>query len=160
MPTRAAGVASQSKKSQRRLQQQDGRTRREAQLQAEVDEFYKTHDMDGNGILDREEFTSLLQTIFATQSDVINVSIVDRLVKSCEDHGGITKANVNRAIKKYRAYLNEMAAASAARDNIFKQFDKDGDGVISKDEMLPILKACAKTIKDCPVDEVRAPHNT
>ena len=95
-------------------------------------------------------------SIFANQVDVINADIVNKLVSSCEHQGGITKANVNRAIKKYRGYVHELATAANAQDSIFAEFDKNGDGVISRAEMLPILKACASNIKDCPVDEVCA----
>lgn len=95
-------------------------------------------------------------SIFANQVDVINADIVNKLVSSCEHQGGITKANVNRAIKKYRGYVHELATAANAQDSIFAEFDKNGDGVISRAEMLPILKACASHIKDCPVDEVCA----
>ena len=95
-------------------------------------------------------------SIFADQVDVINADIVNKLVSSCEHQGGITKANVNRAIKKYRGYVHELATAANAQDSIFAEFDTNGDGVISRAEMLPILKACASNIKDCPVDEVCA----
>jgi len=118
--------------------------------------YHREFDLDGNGQLDRTELSSLLMSIFANQVDVINADIVNKLVSSCEHQGGITKANVNRAIKKYRGYVHELATAANAQDSIFAEFDKNGDGVISRAEMLPILKACASHIKDCPVDEVCA----
>lgn len=120
--------------------------------------YHREFDLDGNGQLDRTELSSLLMSIFANQVDVINADIVNKLVSSCEHQGGITKANVNRAIKKYRGYVHELATAANAQDSIFAEFDKNGDGVISRAEMLPILKACASHIKDCPVDEVCAPR--
>lgn len=122
--------------------------------------YHREFDLDGNGQLDRAELSSLLMSIFANQVDVINADIVNKLVSSCEHQGGITKANVNRAIKKYRGYVHELATAANAQDSIFAEFDKNGDGVISRAEMLPILKACASHIKDCPVDEVCAIYST
>ena len=142
-------------KAKRRQQQEECKRKKEEEQQQQVDRYMTEYDKDGSGVLDKEEFTTLLKAVFASYADAINGDVIDKLIKSCESQGGITKENISRVTRKYAAYLKEMAAAATARESIFNRFDTDGDGTISKQEMLPILKLCAKMIKGVPENEVR-----
>ena len=155
MPPRGGGHHAKAIKAKRRQQQEECKRKKEEEQQQQVDRYMTEYDKDGSGVLDKEEFTALLKAVFASYADAINGDVIDKLIKSCESQGGITKENISRVTRKYAAYLKEMAAAATARESIFNRFDTDGDGTISKQEMLPILKLCAKMIKGVPENEVR-----
>ena len=155
MPPRGGGHHAKAIKAKRRQQQEECKRKTEEEQQQQVDRYMTEYDKDGSGVLDKEEFTALLKAVFASYADAINGDVIDKLIKSCESQGGITKENISRVTRKYAAYLKEMAAAATARESIFNRFDTDGDGTISKQEMLPILKLCAKMIKGVPENEVR-----
>lgn len=152
----ARGTAARTKaKKIRKKHQECARQQKEEMQKAEVEGYFARFDLDKNGTLDKDEFPELLKALFGEDAVTIGIdSVVARLVKNCEKQGGITKENVIRAINKYGAFVKEQAAAAHARENVFDMFDKNGDGVISKDEMLPILKACAKQVKGVPEGEV------
>eukprot|EP00900_Chrysochromulina_parva_P027988 jgi/Chrpa1/9823/Chrysochromulina_OHIO_Genome00019403-RA len=154
MPPRGGGHHAKAIKAKRRQQQEECKRKKEEEQQQQVDRYMTEYDKDGSGVLDKEEFTALLKAVFASYADAINGDVIDKLIKSCESQGGITKENISRVTRKYAAYLKEMAAAATARESIFNRFDTDGDGTISKQEMLPILKLCAKMIKGVPENEV------
>jgi Ca2+-binding EF-hand superfamily protein len=158
MPPRGGVHHAKAMKAKRRQQQEECKRKKEEEQQQQVDRYMTEYDKDGSGVLDKEEFTTLLKAVFASYADAINGDVIDKLIKSCESQGGITKENISRAVRKYAAYLKEMAAAATARESIFNRFDTDGDGTISKQEMLPILKLCAKMIKGVPDNEVRNAH--
>ena len=155
MPPRGGAHHAKAMKAKRRHQQEECKRKKEEEQQLQVDRYMKEYDKDGSGVLDKEEFTTLLKAVFASYADAINGDVIDKLIKSCESQGGITKENISRVIRKYAAFLKEMAAAASARESIFNRFDADGDGTISKQEMLPILKLCAKMIEGVPENEVR-----
>ena len=140
MPPRGGAHHAKAMKAKRRHQQEECKRKKEEEQQLQVDRYMKEYDKDGSGVLDKEEFTTLLKAVFASYADAINGDVIDKLIKSCESQGGITKENISRVIRKYAAFLKEMAAAATARESIFNRFDADGDGTISKQEMLPILK--------------------
>ena len=137
MPPRGGAHHAKAMKAKRRHQQEECKRKKEEEQQLQVDRYMKEYDKDGSGVLDKEEFTTLLKAVFASYADAINGDVIDKLIKSCESQGGITKA------------------AATARESIFNRFDADGDGTISKQEMLPILKLCAKMIEGVPENEVR-----
>ena len=106
----------------RKKHQECARRQKEEMQKAEVEGYFAKFDKDKNGTLDKDEFPELLKALFGEDAVTIGIdSVVDRLMKSCEKQGGITKENVIRAIK---------------------------------DEMLPILKACAKQVEGVPEGEV------
>lgn len=155
MPPRhaARGVkkSNQVTNEARRQAQQTARESRQRDAEGQVNSWFERHDANHDNKLDEAEFKPLLSEILKVEVDD---AFVKKLMEECNNE--ITKDNVKPLIVKYKAYLKDREAF----DKFFAEHDKNNDGSISKDEMLPILQACAKMIDVDPPIVVGAtlPH--
>ncbi len=149
MPLKRGGYYAARKKAQAKHAREKRRQawlERQESIRTEIEGWWATNDLDNSGNLEEAEFKALLTSIFpdSPPEDVV----VEDLVRACD--GVVTRDNVQAVVAKYRAYIRDKDAIDA----LFKRFDVDGTGQLSRDELLPLLKACAEASGSIPVDEV------
>lgn len=127
------------------------REKLEAKARAQDQQFYKwlvDHDKSKNGRFDTAEARELFYEVKVLVTKGRRLSFVkeDRLEKLMQryaaDDGELGRDEVFRAVKRFKAMLK---ADDALRD-MFRRHDLDGDGVLTSDECLALLKEASSDI--------------
>lgn len=134
------------------MKMQKKRTRRAAleeqrEFQADHEErqlasWLASHDLDGDGALDRAEFAALVRSLGDGEDadrDTVGDDAIDKLfakARSGKDTLTLTKSEIREAVLRYREYLMHHDYL----DSIMSQFDTDGNGSLDRGEVKRMLE--------------------
>jgi Ca2+-binding EF-hand superfamily protein len=114
------------------------------------DEMFSTLDTDSSGLVDESEFTSLIEELTNAGSEDIASAFAN--IDSDSD-GSITQSELASAIESSMPPPPMMGGMpppmqstseeddSTSEDDIFAQFDTNGDGTVSQEELLAGLES-------------------
>jgi len=108
-----------------------------ARLDEKVEKLWTAADEDGNGYLDEEEIIALTTKIIKIISDTIDEKISDPAKLS----------QAREYIKAIRSALAEPQQKQRLVDEVFKNFDNNKDGKISKEEFKGALLKIPKIFR-------------
>ena len=148
----AAVAAQNAKRRSRRQQLEEQRA-----FQAEHEErmlvsWLATHDMDGDGALDRSEFANLVRGLDGNTESAVDDLAIDRLFAKARNGKTaltVTKPEIKEAVIRYREYLVHHDYL----DSIMEQFDTDKNGTLDRKEIKRMLETILRDGAKLTVNE-------
>ncbi|KAJ2695922.1 hypothetical protein FB645_006337 [Coemansia sp. IMI 203386] len=119
----------------------------ESQLK-ELKDTFNEFDKDGNGSISREELELAMKTILGSEVQ-INAEELIRAV----DKDGNGEIEFEEFLSLMAQYYNTSSEEDELRE-AFKVFDKNGDGVISADELRQVMTSLGERLSDEEVSEM------
>ncbi|KAJ2226884.1 hypothetical protein GGF40_004243 [Coemansia sp. RSA 1286] len=119
----------------------------ESQLK-ELKDTFNEFDKDGNGSISREELELAMKTILGSEVQ-INAEELIRAV----DKDGNGEIEFEEFLSLMAQYYNTSSEEDELRE-AFKVFDKNGDGVISADELRQVMTSLGERLTSEEVSEM------
>jgi len=105
-------------------------------LDSEVADAFRLFDTDKNGKVTRAEIESLVSTL-GGETDCPHVQ---DLLKASDEQGSVDLPSFMKLWQKFKESVSEDGDDSEEEiKNAFKDYDADGDGYITRDEMVKVI---------------------
>lgn len=105
-------------------------------MDSEVSDAFRLFDKDKDGKITRKEIEELVKTL-GGDTDCPHVQ---DLMKAVDNSGSVDLNNFMNLWQQFKASVNEEGDDSEEEiKKCFKDYDKDGDGYITKDEMMNVI---------------------
>jgi len=123
-----------------------------------LEEIFKFFDKDGSGSIDKSELAKGLRALGCNPTEEEIQALMDDADSKADPNGRIEFAEFVEIIDAHRKSKEDEQEALA---NAFKTFDKNGDGLISKEELRQALTTLGLSkLSDDEVDELFAEADT
>jgi len=130
-----------------------------ARMDSEVCDAFRLFDSDRDGKVTRPEVEELISTLEG-ETDCPHVQ---DLLKACDEQGSVDLASFMKLWQKFKESVSEEGDDSEEEiKSAFKDYDVDGDGYITKDEMMNVItkmgfvsnkdEEVSKCLKDMDLD--------
>lgn len=130
-----------------------------ARMDSEVADAFRLFDTDKNGKVTRAEIESLVSTL-GGETDCPHVQ---DLLKASDEQGSVDLTSFMKLWQKFKESVSEEGDDSEEEiKSAFKDYDVDGDGYITKDEMMNVItkmgfvsnkdEEVSKCLKDMDLD--------
>ncbi|KAJ0985479.1 hypothetical protein J5N97_003835 [Dioscorea zingiberensis] len=108
------------------------------------EEHFNASDVDGNGVLNLTEFNDFLHPADSSSPKLIYWLCKEEIRERDKDKDG--KLNFQEyfnglfdSIRNYEEVYNQSDALEAPANKLFKELDKDNDGFLSVEELVPVI---------------------
>jgi len=123
-----------------------------------AEEIFSLLDRDGNGSIDKSELTKGLQALGCNPTE----AEIEALMQDADDKGTPDgRIEMSEFVELIETHRKSRQDEIEALVNAFRLFDKNGDGLISKDELRQALTTLGLAkMSDDEVDELFADADT
>jgi centrin-1 len=105
-------------------------------IEAIIREAFQMFDEDGSGEIDMREFRKVIRSL---GFNLNNQKIAELMQKIAKNHSGIISLEEFTEMMLTQ-YMNEDSPVNLHLENTFNLYDKDQDGIISREDLLKVSK--------------------
>ncbi|XP_062503825.1 uncharacterized protein LOC134180645 [Corticium candelabrum] len=111
----------------------------------DIEEAFKLFDKDGNGSISRKELGAVMKSLGLKPTE----DEMKAMIESAD-----TNANESLDLDEFLQLMSEATRPDKELREAFKEFDKDGNGVITPDELRSVMKSMGEKLTDSELDEM------
>ena len=139
MPAGMSAVVAQNKKKAAKERQRllyEEKVRKDAEAKERAETAFVKFDADKDDLLNQAELSELIKSISGGAG--LNELVIESILLNVtgQREMSVAKRHASRLIATVEAYLAHAETA----EKIFQKFDKDGNGTLSYDELVPALR--------------------
>lgn len=108
-----------------------------------IKEAFRMFDADESGYIDKKEFRKLIQSLGIE----MNVKKIDELMRNVDKDGSGSIDIEEFTVMMLKYQFNQEIPISTHLDSAFNLYDKDGDGIISEEDLLKVALELDEDIK-------------